>query len=662
MQDNTPSSSRDKLPMPLFGAGLAALYLGERALQDTPRLALDALAGILLLAGFALALGRWTGAAKPERKRAYGWLMQAYTVALLGVGVYGLQSPEWALISDAKLHTCLQVAWPALVLLGVLPMVAMELAVGSMERTPTLEIWRVRLAARAAWIVGLALVAFAGVNFTAATWNRKIDLSYFKTTRVGTSTQSIINNLTAPVAFSLFFPPGNEVLEQTRAYVDELAHDNKQVSVEIVDQAMNPERAQTLKVRSNGYLVIQGNNRSETIRIDPDAEEARDVLRNLDVEVQKRLLRVIRPGRVAYLTSGHAERDYAPTGDDKRAGLGDLKMFLESQGFAVRRLGLGEGLGSDIPKDASLVLVVGAQEPFTPAERDAMHRYLQRGGRALFAIDPDHGAPDNALLAPLGVKVGTALVANDKYLVRVEGHGESPYYLATNRSAPHPVVNTLESSAQRFWVGIFGGANVSRLEAPPADLNITFALHAMPNSWEDKNGNGKFDPPAEVRSNFEFVAAIEKIAKAPDKPNAGGKAENANGLVADANAKAAKANTQVADANGKAADANALANLAKAAEPPPAMRVVVVGDADFISNGVLRNAGNAYFVTDAVRWLAGDEQSTAGIVESEKDVPIEHRKDRDALWFYGTSFVIPVAVLMGGLSFTRRTRRPRSKR
>lgn len=662
MQDNISSSPRHRLPAPLFAAGLAAVYLGERALQDTPRWCLEGLGGLLLLAGFGLALGRWQGA-QAERKQAYGWLMCAYVVALTGAALYAAQAPELAWVTEPKIRTVLQVAWPALVLLGLLPMVAMELAVASMERTPTLEIWRVRLASRSAWILGLALVAFGGVNYTAATWNRKIDLSYFKTTQVGTSTQALVHNLTVPVSFTLFFPPGNEVLEQTRQYVDELARNSQQVTVEVTDQAMDPERSKKLKVRSNGYLVVHSGERSESIRIDPDAEEARDVLRNLDVEVQKRLLRVIRPGRVAYLTSGHNERDYAPTGEDKRAGLGDLKMFLESQGFAVRRLGLGEGLGSDIPKDASVVLVVGPQEPFTPAERDAMHRYLDRGGRALFAVDPDHGAPDDALLAPLGVKVGASLVANDKYLVRVEGHGESPYYLATNRSATHPVVSTLEASAQRFWVGIFGGGNVSRVEPAPADLNITFALHAMPNSWEDKNGNGKFDAGSEIRGSYEFVAAIERVVKAPEVKAADANTKGADAKAADTNTKGADA--KAGDANAKT-DAKAVASAdkaagAKAAAAAQPMRAVVVGDADFISNGVVRNAGNAYFVTDLMRWLAGDEQN-AGIVESEKDIPIEHRKDRDALWFYGTSFVIPVAVLMGGLTFTRRAGRARRKR
>ena len=31
----------------------------------------------------------------------------------------------------------------------------------------------------------LAIIGFAGINYAASTWNRKVDLSYFKTSRVG---------------------------------------------------------------------------------------------------------------------------------------------------------------------------------------------------------------------------------------------------------------------------------------------------------------------------------------------------------------------------------------------------------------------------------------------------------------------------------------------
>lgn len=640
-------------------AGLSALYLGERTLADLWRVGVAGVGTLLVLAALSCAVVRLLRT-QGERRRAHAWVVLAYGVVVAALGVYAATLPQLGLATDGKIHTVLQVAWPALLLLGLLPAIAMELAIAAMVQTPTLEIWRVRLASRAARIVALAIIAFAGINFTAATWNRKIDLSYFKTTKVGTSTLAIAQNLTKPVHFVLFFPPGNEVLEQTRSYLDELAHASPQVQIEVLDQALEPERARTLKVRSNGFLAVQAGDNSEILRLDLDPEVARDTLRKLDAEVQQRLLKVIRPARVAYLTTGHMERDFAPPADDKRPGLLDFKMILEGQGFTIRRLGLGEGLGTQVPSDAALVAVMGPLEAFTAAERDTLGRYLEEGGRVFFALDPDHGVTDDALLAPLGLRVSKTLVANERYLVRVEGQGESLYNLVTTRTGSHPAVATLEQNAGRMGVVLLGTGHLSKTEQPPAGLTVTYLLHAMPQSWDDRNGNGKLDPASERYETFEFAAAVEKVRTAPSKPAEAADAK-ADGTSAAPAENAGVPPEKVADA-GPSADKEKAAGAAKqgadkAAEP---LRAVVVADADLAANGVVRNPGNAYFLVDSVRWLAGDEQN-AGTIESEQDVPLVHRKDENAMWFYGTSFLFPVAVLIGGLAYTRRISRPRRR-
>jgi hypothetical protein len=61
---------------------------------------------------------------------------------------------------------------------------------------------------------------------------------------------------------------------------------------------------------------------------------------------------------------------------------------------------------------------------------------------------------------------------------------------------------------------------------------------------------------------------------------------------------------------------------------------------------------------DAVRWLGGEE-SFAGEVNNEEDVRIEHTQQKDLVWFYATIFGAPALVLGLGLTYSRRSRRPR---
>jgi hypothetical protein len=417
----------------------------------------------------------------------------------------------------------------------------------------------------------------------------------------------IVEGLTKPVRFVLFFPPGNEVLEHARGYVENLIETSDHASLDIVDQALDPDLARKLKVRDNGFLAIESYDRNETVRLGLDIENARGNLRQLDAKVQEKLLRVVRPARVAYLTTGHLERDYAPPSDDKRLAIRDFRDLLEMLGMQVKRLGAGEGLAREVPEDATLVVIPGPIEPFLPAERAAIADYMKRGGRLLVFMDPDHGTDDSDLMALFGLQVSEALVANERFIYRVRGRGESPYNLVTTRSSSHPTVTTLSRAAGRLGVLLMGSGAVSKVETPPADLKITLTLRSMAQSWLDENRNGKPDRDVEKQSALDFAAAVEAGSKAEgDKP----------------------------------------------------MRAVVVADADVAADGLIGNTGNQVFLADAVRWLVGDED-TAGTIESEKDVPIVHKKDEDTIWFYGTSALIPAGVLGAGLGIVRLTRRKR---
>ena len=52
-----------------------------------------------------------------------------------------------------------------------------------------------------------------------------------------------------------------------------------------------------------------------------------------------------------------------------------------------------------------------------------------------------------------------------------------------------------------------------------------------------------------------------------------------------------------------------------------------------------------------VSWLQGKE---AARVEVEEDVPIVHTREKDVIWFYGTTFAPPLLVLGAGLWGVRR--------
>jgi hypothetical protein len=233
-------------------------------------------------------------------------------------------------------------------------------------------------------------------------------------------------------------------------------------------------------------------------------------------------------------------------------------------------------------------------------------------------MDPDSASSLTALTDLMGIKLGGLPVAQKRNPIRLADRGESPYFWATNVIQGHASVASLQKMSGRAGVVVIIGQKIERNPQTPPGLTLNPTVRTSPEAWEDVNRNSQMDEPGETKQTFDLAYAIE----------------------------------------GKFNIANARADMPKEQQQPgDAARIVVIGDADTAANGIISGSeGNALFYIDALHWLGGDDQ-IVGAPASEKDVPIVHRKDKDNIWFYGTSFIIPAAVLGLGLGLSKRARR-----
>ena len=89
----------------------------------------------------------------------------------------------------------------------------------------------------------------------------------------------------------------------------------------------------------------------------------------------------------------------------------------------------------------------------------------------------------------------------------------------------------------------------------------------------------------------------------------------------------------------------------------PEFRVVVTSGSAWVSDFFLPNVqGNLALLQDTVAWLSHDE-AMAGTTNSEEDVKLVHNKEGQGWIFYGTSFLVPLALLSGGLLRVRSRRK-----
>lgn len=604
----------------VYLGAMIMLYLGERLVLESTvtRVGLGVLAMAGMVVGLVGRLQRRRKVPAPARP-VEGLLVWLYLLGVLALLVYLAQADfvmdrlrpafEEARSAD-RYQGALTAIWPVLWICAVVPIIFVEISYAPMDVAHTVELQRVKRSARSGGLLATTAALLFVLGFVVDEYNEKVDLSYFKTTRPSESSRKMVENLSEPVEAKLFFPGTNEVLDEARAYFDELGKVSSRLTVRQVDQVMEPELAKKLGVSQNGTVVlVRGNQQHQQISLGTKLQRAKRKLKTLDGEFQTAFRKLMKQQKVAYVTVGHEERSKEERDGVRGSSIRDLYTWLERMNFMVKDLGVGQGLASEVPKDAHLVIVPGPRKDLLPAEVEALARYLEGGGQMMLFLDPEAGLSFEPLLRRFGLKYTPVKLANDKYHVRLTYTQADLNVLFSNRFSAHPSVGTLTRNSHRVVTIMMGAGYLEEIPPEPAGPKpqVQFTVHSMPFTWDDPNGNRVFDAGSEKRKVFELAAVVTRQLGATKKDK-------------------------------------------------KEMRLIVAADSDMISDGLFRNLGNGHFFLDGLKWLGGEED-IIGETSSEEDVRIVHTRKEDQLWFYLTIFAVPALVLGVGLFYTRRIRR-----
>ena len=495
------------------------------------------------------------------------------------------------------------VAWMLLWWVGSLAALAADWARSGIREAHSVEVGRVRAASVGAASFALAVGWVFALNYTANERDHLWEWSRSSRARASEATLELVAGLRSPVGLVAFFPPANEVLRRIEPFRDENSRSGT-VSVEVLDQPMEPARAKELGARSNGVLfVVRGSDR-QRIDLDTDYERAKRQLGDLDRRFQEALLRVGRSRATIYLTKGHGEREQSE-GDDGAPGIRQAQDILRLLNVSIRTLSVTD-LIQDPPADARLIAIFGPTRRFLPEEVDSLRRWWGLGGSLLLFLEPgtDHGL--DALLADLGIEVLEGTVLNERYHLRRNGGSGDRRLLLTNRFGSHDVVRELSRISSEIGFLMDGASGLA--PTPDAGARTNVLIRPMDSSW------------LEIDGDFERDADIES--------------------------------DQIA----------ALAIASSRSEGEVESRAVVVGDVDAVADlfVVVSRFGamsaNAKLLLDAYLWLAREGDWEIPAVPGDDDPTLVRTRAESIRWFVGTVFGVPALVLACGLVYTRRRR------
>jgi hypothetical protein len=573
--------------------------------------------GLIMLAG---ALGwRFTifQKAQGSAKKIETWMLAAYagvlaTIVISSSFVVG----AFAFEEGSDTGAIFAVAWPALFVVALVPLLFMEASYGFMPVPEAVDIRRVRGAGFGGLTIAFAFVLVVALNFVAFKRDITEDVSYFKVAMPSEGTLQAVSALDEPLKIVLVYPNGNEVLNRLRPFFQQIDRASDKVSVEVRDQALSPELARKHRVNDNGFIVLlQGEGESERAQqfeVGTDLVASRGNLKTLDGRFRRAFAQLTTIPREVYFTSGHREHTATGAeGDTRPEWTSDLTEAFRQSNINVRTLGLSQGLGDRVPEDAPAVAVIGPRDPFLPEEARALLEYAKTGGRVVVFVDPDVDHGLDPFLHGIGLGLEQGVVASERNSLRRTFTERDRTIVRTNRYSGHPTVTLAMRNSSRGVATVFiGGGSLVRHEGEDvvAGARSVFPITSSSDFWLDTNGNYTKDD-GERQGQMNMVAAVTITREGDAKEG----------------------------------------------------RVVVVADGDFVTDQVLRNPGNGLVISDVVDWLIGQE-SIVGDVSSEEDVPLERTVQEDKFYFWMPVLAVPLPIAFVGVWMGFRARRRKSAR
>jgi hypothetical protein len=428
-----------------------------------------------------------------------------------------------------------------------------------LTRLPALAYaWGVVLAA-----VGVALLA----NVALFRHDAHLDLTRERTFTPSDQADAVVRSLDRDVTLTYFYQARDQSGRRAKYLVEILGHRSPFLHVRTVDPDKQPRLAEAYGIRLYNAAVVEADGRRIQVASTDDNDIALGILRVL----RQRVTTVcFMEGHGEYPFDNfefhtHLETAQAHTHGEKSSalvqmpghGAGRFRRALEALGYEVRKI--VPATMSAIPPDCATVVAVNPRSTYLPRESELLAAYLAQGGSALLMYDL--GFVLEPRLAALLGRLG--LVLEQQVVVDPLDHYATDYEtVAVTAYEAHPITG-------RIALTFFPGIRPIILPPAPPGISVTPLFRSSRDSYTRP------------------TATVAEHAMTRDV----GAAETA---------RPAHSGPQV---------------LAAAVEgswaPGKPFRVVVLGDADFVSNSFFAYMANSDLSLAMVRWLVREDRLPA---------------------------------------------------
>ncbi len=420
------------------------------------------------------------------------------------------------------------------------------------------------------------------INFFANRYNKSFDATANKQFTLSDQTVKLAKNLQQPLTITYWDQPTK--FKAAQDLLDRYKNLSPKIDVQYMDVDRKKTQAIAAGVKTYGTIFID---------IGAKHQEAKSLS---EEEVTGAIIRALKGGeRMACFVLGSGEHAIDST---ERSGYSGAKELLEKNNYKTQTLKMLEK--TEIPKDCTIVAVAGPKRDYIQPEVDALKKYVEEGGHAVFMLDPplkfakeeiDDNAALTGVLAGWGITVDKDLVLDTSGVGQIFGLG--PEFPLVTSYESHAITSTMKETPTGFPIA-------RSLDVKSGDKTTVEKLFSTTeNSFATVNlSSGEIKQSATDKKGPLVLGAAGTY-------NGGGEAKG---------------------------------------------RFVVVGSSNWCSNSFLRFNGNRDLFLNIFNWLSSDEDLISIRPKEPEDRRLNMNARQVSMVFYTTVIMMPLIIILAGVS------------
>jgi ABC-type uncharacterized transport system involved in gliding motility auxiliary subunit len=450
--------------------------------------------------------------------------------------------------------------------------------------TNLLKARQTKYAAYAAVYILVVLTAVVIANFLADRYNKSYDATANKRYSLSDRTAKIVKGLKRPATI-IYFDQGTR-FQHAKDLLTEYANLSPKIQVKYVDPDKNPQEAREAGIKNYGTALVQIGDRKEEAKSMTEEGITGAIIRDLKNTT-----------RTVCFVGGSGEHQID---DSDRSGYSRFKDLLGKDNYEAKSIDLLQK--AEVPNDCTVFVVGGPTRDYQQPEVDAIKKYVENGGRALFMLDPplkigrseiaDNDALTN-LLQSWGITVDKDLILDLNPIGQLAGLGPQVALVTSYES--QPIVSGLKGTATGF---------------------------PLSRSIDVKNGD---------------KTSVQKLF---DSSTSSLATNNLSSPQVDAND----------PKNRKGPMTIAAAGTYNTGKQDSQGRFVVVGSSSWAANSFINFNGNSDLALNTIDWLSSDEDLISIRPKEREDRRVTMTRAQLNLVRSTSQFLLPLIVVIAGVS------------